>query len=653
MADYYGKLRDLLEGLGYRPIPCEGKRPIISDWRNRAAPPASAFPSANVGILGDVNPALDVDIEDEEVQDEIRGLVAKLHPNALRRLGARSRALYAFTATEKLRKIRREYRHDESGRKGAVEILGAGQQWIAFGLHPQSGREYSWPDGRSIADVDILELESLDRRGAEALLDEIEGLLLRHGWSSAEAVASSKSSLVRRDQPLPEIPWQPCTEAEQRALEALLHLDAHDYGSWITAGIALKSEGMPFELWDAWSSTSPSNYDRNVCREKWDSFPVHGSTGLHNLWRAAGLPVEALDFEPIEGWSPTTAGAAEKPNPKIRTLADIAESTAPPWLIKGTIPQRSLVGLIAEPNVGKSFLLLDLAAAIERAAKGSDIHWFGRRVKAQENSAVVIFSYEGSMALRAKALRLRYPGVGDRIIVEHGWPNLRDPLSVSRVIERLKEIESESGLRISLIAFDTLNLALAGGNENSPEDMGSAVGSLKLLRDAFKTCVLVVHHLGKDTSKGARGHSSLLGALDTEITVTGDTKGAIKTRAVELTKIRDGDRTGPFGYFRLHVENLGLDEDGDEVTSCWVEPTVEESRKAEADSIVDPVADELLKLIPEDGASFNTLRGLVPVRHERLKAALELLLSRKQVIVAPGPRKSSLYRVAVEAPQGP
>jgi RecA-family ATPase len=48
---------------------------------------------------------------------------------------------------------------------------------------------------------------------------------------------------------------------------------------------------------------------------------------------------------------------------------------------------------------------------------------------------------------------------------------------------------------------------MAGGNENAPDDMGALVRNIDRLRAETGAAVLLVHHTGKDTSRGARGHS--------------------------------------------------------------------------------------------------------------------------------------------------
>jgi len=81
--------------------------------------------------------------------------------------------------------------------------------------------------------------------------------------------------------------------------------------------------------------------------------------------------------------------------------------------------------------------------------------------------------------------------------------------------------------------------------------------------------IMLIHHSGKDVARGARGHSSLRAAVDTEIELTRDDFGVI---TAEVTKQCDGPTGYKFGYILRQIE-LGRDQDGDPVTTCLVEQT--------------------------------------------------------------------------------
>jgi hypothetical protein len=136
-------------------------------------------------------------------------------------------------------------------------------------------------------------------------------------------------------------------------------------------------------------------------------------------------------------------------------------------------------------------------------------------------------------------------------------PYVSQSISKSRVVssERPATITHKSGQPVRLIVIDTLARAMQGADENSNLDMGTFVAKC------------AVHHTGKDAARGARGHNSLLAAVDSEIEV--ERKNG--ERLWRLTKCRDGSDGTETG-FRLTAVELGSDEDSDPITSCVVEP---------------------------------------------------------------------------------
>lgn len=139
-------------------------------------------------------------------------------------------------------------------------------------------------------------------------------------------------------------------------------------------------------------------------------------------------------------------------------------------------------------------------------------------------------------------------------------PNLlikEDALELARAIAALGPAE--------VVVIDTLAQTTPGGNENAAEDMGKALAHCKGIHRATGATVLLVHHSGKDTSKGARGWSGLRAAADAELEVV----RLGTARVLQVTKQKDGDDHGRWA-FDLQELVLGQDEDGDEVSSCAV-----------------------------------------------------------------------------------
>jgi RecA-family ATPase len=117
-----------------------------------------------------------------------------------------------------------------------------------------------------------------------------------------------------------------------------------------------------------------------------------------------------------------------------------------------------------------------------------------------------------------------------------------------------------------LLIFDTFAQVTPGANENTAEDMGKALQAAKTLgRAAGDAMVLLVHHSGKDSTKGARGHSSLRAACDFEAEVT----RVDQARALSITKLKDGNDGAEYNFYLENID-LEADEEGETVKSCVV-----------------------------------------------------------------------------------
>jgi RecA-family ATPase len=140
--------------------------------------------------------------------------------------------------------------------------------------------------------------------------------------------------------------------------------------------------------------------------------------------------------------------------------------------------------------------------------------------------------------------------------------------------EELVKVFDHLPSRLGLVVIDTLARTMGDGDENTARDMGAFVRSLDHIRNATGAHVMVIHHSGKDASRGARGSGSLRGAVDTEIQLT--RSGPVIM--AETKKQRDMKTDKVFAYLLEDVE-LGLDEDGEPVTSAIVQQTEPVARR--------------------------------------------------------------------------
>jgi hypothetical protein len=234
--------------------------------------------------------------------------------------------------------------------------------------------------------------------------------------------------------------------------------------------------------------------------------------------------------------------------------------------VQGVLLEGGSAVVYGESNAGKTFWVTDLALHVAAGAE-----WNGRRV---EQGGVVYCALEGGTGFRNRVAAWRADqGLDDGSLPFMAIPsslNLLDPeADTPLLIEAVKAAQERMGQQVKLIIIDTLARAFAGGNENASEDMGLLVQNMDLIRSETSACVLFVHHSGKDAAKGARGHSSLRAALDTEIEVKAEEGSDLKSATtVKQRELRKGDVFA----FRLETVVLGQNRHGEDVTTCLVRP---------------------------------------------------------------------------------
>jgi hypothetical protein len=242
--------------------------------------------------------------------------------------------------------------------------------------------------------------------------------------------------------------------------------------------------------------------------------------------------------------------------------------------VEGLLIRAAMSVIYGPSNCGKTFLMADLALHVALGWK-----WWGRDVT---QGAVIYCALEGAFGIRNRvaAFALHHGLDGQDIpfaIIPVGL-NILDPeADTDRLIAAIEEAAGKLGMPVALVVMDTLSRAIAGGNENSPEDMGRLVANSDKIRQVTGAHIAWVHHSGKDQALGARGHSLLRAATDTEIEISRPDADSPSTARV--TKQRELEIDGVF-TFSLHRVELGLNQRGKPVTSCVVEPAEEGPAKA-------------------------------------------------------------------------
>lgn len=366
---------------------------------------------------------------------------------------------------------------------------------------------------------------------------------------------------------------------------------------WVRVGMALHHEtdgdDTGLEIWNEWSSDAHNYIGREDLEAQWDSFERRKGSGRAQVTMASVKKMAKDAAEEVTRGLASVAGVEARaevltsslaPSTGFATPADYAGKFTivsaatvvlqPPtdWLIKGVVPAADLIVLYGASTAGKSFIALDMAAAIARG-----VEWRGRRSR---RGRVLVIAAEGGGGYggRIQAYCQFHSLQADELDVSimHAAPNVLDADDIGEIVAAIRAAGG-----FDFIIIDTLAQVTPGANENAGEDMGRALANIQVIRKVSGATIMVIHHAGKDLTRGSRGWSGIRAAADAEIEVSRDE--VTNAREIRLSKMKDG-QDGTRWAFKLETLVIGMDSDGDELTSCVIVEAEVQAREPDAGS---------------------------------------------------------------------
>lgn len=470
-------------------------------------------------------------------------------------------------------------------------------------------------DGRAFTEADIEEGHTFDSNARATRQDcdtDNDGLQYLRAPLAGYTPAMVTEMLSKLDPDMPRAEWL-------KVAAALRHQFADD-----------PEQG--YDLFEAWSATAKAKYEgAESTRKLWDSLKANPTD------RQPVTLATVLQMAQENGWQGPRPKQQQQPpqsEGSVKPFSFTHSSATEPCLatfdfIENVLIDASSVVIYGPSNLGKTAFALDLAAQVARGGLYRD-------KLAVERGATLYITLEGAKLFANRVTALRREGkLPDDApfywtAIEFSIMSDEDP---RRLIETIREVEREAGTSFKFVVIDTLARAMAGHDENSNEEMGKVAKSADRVQRATGSCVALVHHTGKDTSKGSRGAYSLKCAIDTEIELAAGEDG--KT-VVTITKQRELEKLPPWA-FSLKVVNIGVNNRGRPVTACVIdhhsEPVASKGKenlfKKQKET---PTADSVFDLLPEGGTikrsmfeseACTTLNSTV----RDLKAALDRLIT--------------------------
>lgn len=274
----------MLRAHGYRVIPIRhgSKAPEITGWQEKDLTEdqlrhyaKNGYGNGNIGIVTRDTPAIDIDVYDATFAQEMDDWCRHELGETLTRVGRTPKRLLLFRTDVPFRKMLCEY--SDGARRHRIEILGAGQQFVAYGIHPDTKRPYTWTSFDQPLDFNASDLPTLDTDQCERVLDQFEAMCKLRGWTKTQRTGHARLAASVEDGTAFDRMKPVLAITKEKVLDTLDYIpnDNADYDTWLLVGCALhhqfggSEEGL--QLWHEWGAKSPK-YEPTTTNYKYGSF---------------------------------------------------------------------------------------------------------------------------------------------------------------------------------------------------------------------------------------------------------------------------------------------------------------------------------------------------------------------------------------------
>lgn len=584
-------LRLHLHANGYEPIAAVGKRPVSKSWQSKLishdtlADEAQEYPEAeNTGLRTGKLVAIDNDIREPTHAAVIQSIVLeKLGDTLAQRRGAKPEPLSLYRCDTEINKITIRARAPGSDKfKNVFEVLGRGQQFIAYGTHPETGQPYRWINDDLGGEPEQCAFEALpivSPSQVRECVSAVKAMLNELGYTGISLHDFGRLGLPGEAKPR----QAPATHAPVTVplVEAMLRTIPPwcDRATWLTVCGGLgdapfndpKRDGL--DLFVGWSQGElhdgcPENFvSAEDCEKEWRrdqerraiGEPVPGFGALVNLAREHGYTGPSSSQSVLNEFNSyrsaqEPAWKAELAQKYAYTLRDpVSDASRPPITYRDAAhlwpdsPGGTVTQLIAgAKNHKTNFILAEMFRLMLRGARVLIVPLEGqygvttRRIPA-------LADYYGSDLERicGDQSRLEYLRGRFQVASVPGFA-LDDNASVDALVASANKWADEIGLGgWTDLVIDTQHRAAGGLEENSATDarrLWNAVERIRrgIKRDGDKLCnVTLLHHKGKDETKGGRGSSADEAAVDQLLELKSDK--TTRTAVVTVRARKDGE----------------------------------------------------------------------------------------------------------------
>lgn len=232
----------------------------------------NGYANGNIGINTRHTPAIDLDVLDETMAQAMEDWLVERFGDTCVRIGRFPKRLLVFRTDRPFRKLQATF--TDGATKHKVEILGAGQQFVAYGIHPDTQNPYYYTSLEEPLICRVEELPVLTHSDAVDVLENLIQFCKDAGWKLVN------SSMGREESDTDDFNLETLKPVmqitEDTVAETLDWIDDHDdFGTYVKVGMALHHQfggaQRGLELWHEWSEKS-SKYDAGDVNHRWSTF---------------------------------------------------------------------------------------------------------------------------------------------------------------------------------------------------------------------------------------------------------------------------------------------------------------------------------------------------------------------------------------------
>jgi Bifunctional DNA primase/polymerase, N-terminal len=332
----------------YEPLPIMPgtKRPAPSRWTSiyideaRISEWSRSWPTAGIGLRTGHLVAIDIDVDDPELAHKISAEAERLLGPTMVRVGRWPRRLliYQTHAPFPKRKV------------GPVEVLGLGQQFVAYAVHPDTGRPYEWVTGESPAEVPLQALPLVDAGKIDLLLAAVVALTgasedtNRAGYKSGQVYPGATGGGWHRDE------RGMVVDGRDAWLSAIAFHAVHDA---LDRSGALEAKALQAQVWNRFEATTDLTRGRQGGAVPWTMADADRKVSDKLRLQSCGRLPERAAIRP----EPPPLGemlSVEEARAQLDAAIKAALEASTAWWAADRTGIRPLAGIRATVGLGKS-----------------------------------------------------------------------------------------------------------------------------------------------------------------------------------------------------------------------------------------------------------------------------------------------------------